>query len=126
MSAPSWTSSNGRQVLRSVSAHRAYRWFYRDSTYRPWLVAEFLILREEMPRSLTFCYQWITRALDGLGELYQQRYDCVRGGEGPLCPARRPDKMDDIFQNGLHEFLQDFMKANNQLAAEIAQTYNFP
>ena len=63
-------------VLRSVSAHRSYRWFYRDSTYRPWLVAEFLILREEMPRSLTFCYQWITRSLDGLGELYGQKYDC--------------------------------------------------
>ncbi len=46
-------------VLRSVSAHRAYRWFYHDSRYRPWLVAEFLILREEMPRSLIFCYQWI-------------------------------------------------------------------
>jgi uncharacterized alpha-E superfamily protein len=34
--------------------------------------------------------------------------------------------MDDIFQSGLHEFLQDFMQANNQLAGDIAQTYNFP
>jgi uncharacterized alpha-E superfamily protein len=32
-------------ILRSVSAHRAYRWFYRESRYQPWLVAEFLILR---------------------------------------------------------------------------------
>jgi uncharacterized alpha-E superfamily protein len=42
------------QVLRSVSAHRAYRWFYKDSHYKPWLVSEFLILKEEMPRSLLF------------------------------------------------------------------------
>ena len=60
------------QILRSVSAHRSYRWFYRDSNYRPWLVAEFLILREEMPRSLVFCYQWINLALAGLQSLYRQ------------------------------------------------------
>jgi len=112
-------------VLRSVSAHRSYRWFYRDSTYRPWLVAEFLILREEMPRSLTFCYQWITRSLDGLAEDYGKSYGCQR--EASEIYARlEAGKMDDIFQSGLHEFLQDFVKANNQLAAEIAQTYNFP
>ena len=79
-------------VLRSVSAHRAYRWFYRDSRYRPWLVAEFLILREEMPRSLIFCYQWITRSLDGLGELYQQRYDCQSRKRGTLCTCSRPER----------------------------------
>ncbi len=55
------------QILRSVSAHRSYRWFYRDSRYRPWLIAEFLILKEEMPRSLVFTYHWINMALDGLG-----------------------------------------------------------
>ena len=112
-------------VLRSVSAHRSYRWFYRDSTYRPWLVAEFLILREEMPRSLTFCYQWITRSLDGLAEDYGKSYDCQRGA-GDIYARLEAGKMDDIFQSGLHEFLQDFVKANNQLAADIAQTYNFP
>jgi uncharacterized alpha-E superfamily protein len=44
------------QILRSVSAHRSYRWFYRDSKYRPWMISEFLILKEEMPRSLVFSY----------------------------------------------------------------------
>ena len=67
-------------ILRSVSAHRAYRWFYRDSRYRPWIVAEFLILREEMPRSLVFCYHGSTRSLDGLGELYGERLRLPRGG----------------------------------------------
>ena len=112
-------------VLRSVSAHRSYRWFYRDSTYRPWLVAEFLILREEMPRSLTFCYSWITRSLDGLAEDYGQSYECHREA-AELYARLEAGKMDDIFQSGLHEFLQDFMNANNRIAAQIAQTYNFP
>ena len=60
-----------------------------------------------------------------MGELYQQRYDCVEEARD-LYALLKAGKMDDIFQNGLHEFLQDFMKANNRLAAEIAQTYNFP
>jgi uncharacterized alpha-E superfamily protein len=34
--------------------------------------------------------------------------------------------MEQIFQNGLHEFLQDFMAANNSLSQSIATTYNFP
>src|SRR5262245_50141678 len=63
-------------ILRSVSAHRSYRWHFRDSRYRPWLVAEFLILREQMPRSLIFCYQWINASLSGLETLYGKRYEC--------------------------------------------------
>ena len=38
-------------ILRSVSALRSYHWVYRDRI-KPWLVAELLILRPEMPRSL--------------------------------------------------------------------------
>jgi uncharacterized alpha-E superfamily protein len=34
--------------------------------------------------------------------------------------------MEQIFQDGLHEFLGSFMNANNALSADIAQTYNFP
>lgn len=112
-------------VLRSLSGHRAYRWFYRDTRYRPWLVAEFLILREEMPRSLVFCYQWINTSLDGLGELYGARYDChVEARE--TYESLKAGKMEDIFQSGLHEFLQDFMAGNNALSRQIASTYYFP
>jgi uncharacterized alpha-E superfamily protein len=113
------------QILRSVSAHRAYRWFYKGASYKPWMVAEFLILKEEMPRSLVFSYHWINLALEGLADLYGQRYDChslalethqrLTGGD-----------MDTIFQSGLHEFLRDFMTANNRLASVIADTYHFP
>ena len=34
--------------------------------------------------------------------------------------------MDDIFQSGLHEFLQDFVTGNAKLSASIAKNYNFP
>jgi uncharacterized alpha-E superfamily protein len=113
------------QVLRSVSAHRAYRWFYKDSRYKPWLVSEFLILKEEMPRSLLFSYNWINLALNDLGTLYSQQYGChtqARQTQALLKDAN----MEQIFQNGLHEFLQGFMQKNNALSASIAKTYNFP
>ncbi len=113
------------QVLRSVSAHRAYRWFYKDSHYRPWLVSEFLILKEEMPRSLLFTYQWINLALDGLCQLYGNRYECHEIAS-ETCQRLKKGNMEQIFQNGLHEFLQEFMAANNNLSRSIAVNFNFP
>ena len=113
------------QILRSVSAHRAYRWFYRDSHYQPWRVSEFLILREQMPRSLVFSYSWINTALDGLEALYGKRYGC-HDTAAIMLKRLRTGTMEDIFQSGLHEFLQEFMSANNMLSGNIAKTYNFP
>ena len=52
-------------ILRSVSAHRAYRHVFHEN-YRPWNVADFLILHAEMPRSLRFCYDWLSIAIEGL------------------------------------------------------------
>jgi len=34
--------------------------------------------------------------------------------------------MSDIFQSGLHEFLQDFITSNNALSRDIGSAYNFP
>jgi len=113
------------QILRSVSAHRSYRWFYRDSHYRPWLVAEFLMLREEMPRSLLFCNQWINYALNGLAQIHGKRYPIHDLADQSLARLRASN-MEQIFQSGLHEYIRDFVKANTNLSVAIAQTYNFP
>ncbi len=43
-------------LLRSVGAFRAYRRVYHDTVY-PWRIAELLILRADMPRSLHHCYE---------------------------------------------------------------------
>jgi uncharacterized alpha-E superfamily protein len=118
-------SQQWAQILRSVSGHRAYRWFYRDSNYRPWLVAEFLILKKEMPRSLVFSYDWINLALHGLETLYGKRYECHELAAETFRGLRSGD-MDEIFQSGLHEFLQEFLAANTRLSVSIAKTFNFP
>ena len=89
------------------------------------LVSEFLILKEEMPRSLLFTYNWINLALNDLGTLYGQRYDCHSLAQ-ETQERLKGGNMEQIFQSGLHEFLQDFMHKNNTLSASIAKTYNFP
>ena len=111
-------------LLRSVSAHRAYRWAYKDANYQPWNVAQFLILNPAMPRSLTFCYNWIARSLNDLASDYGERTACNDIAEGTLRKLAGAD-MEAIFQSGLHEFLVDFIVDNNRLTSEIASAYNF-
>ena len=110
-------------ILRSVSAHRSYRHVYKDS-YKPWNVAEFLILRPEMPRSLRFSYEWIDRALKGL-ELSTIGGTKARQHCAQVLADLQPDQMSPIFQGGLHEFLNAFIQRNNHTSALIAEEFHF-
>jgi uncharacterized alpha-E superfamily protein len=111
-----WTA-----ILRAVSALTAYNWVYKE-TIKPWLVADLLILRPEMPRSLRSCYDDITRLLDNIGRAY--------GKQGPsqnkaLETLRQLETIDikQIFEKGLHEFLTDFIESNDALGAAIGGQY---
>ncbi|MGQ7794317.1 alpha-E domain-containing protein [Faunimonas sp. B44] len=110
-------------ILRSVSAHRSYRHVFSGG-YRAWNVAEFLILRPEMPRSLRFCYDWLSDTAEGLGTCYGERAPCadvIADTRAMLCGTR----MDAIFQQGLHEFLTDFLARNNRVTASLSSDYCF-
>jgi uncharacterized alpha-E superfamily protein len=89
------------------------------------MISEFLILKEEMPRSLVFSYYWINMALEGLANLYGKRYGCHELAQDTYQRLKNGN-MDDIFQSGLHEFLQDFVSRNARLSASIGTNYNFP
>lgn len=104
-------------ILRAVSAHRSYRYIYRDS-YKPWLIADLLILREEMPRSMTACLGQIVQHLGTLAERYGQRHECHRLA-GQLYSEMRFAKISEVFQDGLHEFLSDFISRNMELSDQI-------
>ena len=76
-------------ILRSVSAHRSYRWVYKQN-YRPWRIAEYLIFNRAMPRSLHACYDYITASLDGLAQNCGARHPCHDTAErDPALPFRR-------------------------------------
>lgn len=116
-------SAQWAAILRSVSAHRSFRWVYRDA-FKPWHIADFLMLNPQMPRSLRSCYLEITSALDGLGSLYGARAPCAALADETLARLASQD-MAHVFRAGLHEVLQEFIAANNRLASEIAATYHF-
>jgi uncharacterized alpha-E superfamily protein len=116
-------SAQWAAILRSVSAHRSFRWVYRD-TFKPWHIAEFLMLSAEMPRSLRFCCDEIETALAGLADHYGSRQPCLRLAEETLGRLKNTE-MNEIFQSGLHEFLSNFIAQNNRLASEIASDYHF-
>jgi uncharacterized alpha-E superfamily protein len=110
-------------ILRSVSAHRSYRWVYRES-YKPWRVADYLILNPQMPRSLRSCYEEIAAALVALGRYYGASNGCQSLARETLHLLEGGD-MNAIFQSGLHEFLAEFIARNNRLASEVSSTYHF-
>src|SRR4051795_9907372 len=92
-------------VLRSVSAFESYRRVYRD-VITPLRVAELLILREDMPRSLHACMQAayeILRALEAPGA-----HEALRQA-GVLWSELHFGRIDVIFERGLHEYLTEFL-----------------
>lgn len=110
-------------ILRSVSAQQSYRWVY-DAHYQPANIADFLILNGRMPRSLAFSYSQINSHLSFLATEYGEKHACHDTANRNL--ARLGGKVvADIFEEGLHEFLQDFILDNSRLSDEIAEAYLF-
>ncbi len=75
-------------ILRSVSAHRSYRWVYKQN-YRPWRIAEYLILNQAMPRSLRSCYDEINSAARRSRRSLRRQTELPRHRVGNALPARR-------------------------------------
>ena len=111
-----WTS-----ILRSVSALTAYHWVYRE-TLKPWLIADLLILNESLPRSLASCYGNLVRNLDQIGVAYGRQGASQRHARG-VRNRLEHSHMDDIFQRGLHEFIQEFIGDNGRLGDIISKQY---
>ncbi len=108
-------------ILRAVSALSAYHWVYRESL-KPWLVADLLILREELPRSLISCYGNIATFLDHLAQDHGRQGESQRTARRILGRLRNA-KTDDVFQGGLHEFLTAFIAENARLGNAITEQY---
>lgn len=109
------------QILRAANAQRAFRHVYRQGV-RPDLVADFLILNPMAPRSLKHCYSMLVRHLDMMG--VAGSHPCRAQGRATLAQLMEL-KIEDVFEAGLHEFLTEFIEANNTLAVQIATDHGF-
>jgi uncharacterized alpha-E superfamily protein len=109
-------------ILASVSALRSYHWVYHERL-NPRMVAEFLILRAEMPRSLLACFEQITALLDLIATAYGgKRGECHRLA-GEIHARLRYGQIRQIMNSGLHEFLTEFIERSGVLGNAIASQY---
>src|SRR5512142_744438 len=98
-----------------------YQWVYRE-TLKPWLIADLLILNDTLPRSLASCYGNLVRNLDQIGVAYGRQGAAQRHARG-IRNRLEHSNMNDIFQHGVHEFIQEFLADNSRLGEIITKQY---
>ena len=109
-------------ILRSVSGFEIYRKVYRN-VIRPERVAELLILRPDMPRSLAACINEVVANLQlvanqGSGETLRRA--------GRLQADLEYARIDEILATGLHAYLTQFLDRVNDLGAGIGRDFLVP
>ncbi len=109
-------------LLRSVSGFESYRKIYSD-VITPRRVAELLILREDMPRSLHASMSLIFESLEWLcGDGNRE----VKRAAGELHSKLHYGRTDDIIKQGLHEYLMDFLDRISALGDDISRQFLVP
>src|SRR6185436_2364335 len=109
-------------VLRSVSAFEAYRKVYRD-VVTPIKLAELLILRADIPRSLHFCVRQAFETLEYVKN--DQSTETLRKA-GLLLASLQYGKITDIFTTGLHEYLTQFLKQTQVVSNGVQRSFFAP
>lgn len=110
-------------ILRSVSGQRSYRATHGpDVTTRD--IVHFMVFDTQMPRSLTFCYN---KLADNLA--YLKLDDGIRLPCHDLIDEQRKwldsFNVTEVFDKGLHEFLDEYKQRSNSLGLQIEQDYRF-
>ena len=109
-------------LLRSVSAFEIYRKVYRD-VITPNRVAELLMLREDMPRSLHACLREVHQIV---GLVANSRSSETQRLAGLAYSRLRYARIDDILEVGLHGYLTEFLDSIAALGNGIAQDFLVP
>ena len=104
-----------------MSAHRAFHWAYGGEVTAA-KIAHFLILNPQCPRSLITCAEGISAHLDRLAKAYGATTDAQARARG-MVDALRMTRTDDIFDEGLHDFLSRFIRETAALGSLIHDTY---
>lgn len=109
------------ELLACVSAVRAYKRVYQEGM-DPRRVAEFLILRQDLPRSLHYCLRRLDEHLGSLAEAHGRRHECHRIC-GLMYSRLRYGTVDQVFKRGLHYVMDDFTQRIASLSDEIGRNY---
>ncbi len=109
-------------ILRSVSGFEIYRKVYRD-VIKPERVADLLILRADMPRSL---HASMNEVVQNLAMLANDQSAETQRRAGKLRSELRYGDIDEILASGLHAFLTQFLDRVNDLGARISRDFLIP
>jgi uncharacterized alpha-E superfamily protein len=109
-------------ILRSVSAFEIYRKVYRNVIV-PEKVADLLILRPDMPRSLAGSMNEVVANLDLVANSQSGE---TRRRAGRLQADLRYGRIDEILSTGLHAYLTQFLDRVNDIGAGISRDFLVP
>lgn len=109
-------------ILRSVSGFEVYRKVYRD-VIKPERVAELLILRADMPRSL---HASLNEVVNNLNMLSNEQSGETHRLAGKLCSELKYGRIDEILATGLDAYLTQFLDRVNALGTHISRDFLLP
>ncbi len=109
-------------LLRSVSGFEIYRKVYRD-VITPSRVAELLMLRADMPRSLLACMEHVVSNLEAVRNELSADTERLAG---KIHAELQFARIDDILEAGLHDTLTDFMERIFELGNRISRDFLVP
>jgi uncharacterized alpha-E superfamily protein len=109
-------------LLRALSAFEVYRRVYRD-VITPYRVAQLLILRDDMPRSLLRCCKEVYGNLKSVAN--EQSAETERRA-GEMHAMLHFARMEEITAGGLPQFLKQFLAKLQDLGSRIASDFLVP
>jgi len=114
-----WTA-----ILETVSARNAYRLLYQEAL-KPWLVADMLVFRDELPRSIMGSASEVVDLLAEIGGRTGRQGEADRLAR--LRHSRLLDgEINEVFSSGLHQYLRASIAENAEIDRAISQQFRFP
>jgi len=112
-----WTA-----ILRSCGAMGAFRAGHHELSARG--IVDFLIFSKEFPRSVRYCIERVDASLHLISGTPRGAFSNEAEREsGRVLADLNFGSAEDVFESGLHEYLDKLQERFNQIGAEIFETY---
>jgi uncharacterized alpha-E superfamily protein len=112
-------------VLRSCSAWDAYKSIYGTDAH-PRQVAEFLLLDDNFPRSVRFCVTGLNRAVRRISGVAEGHFcNDAEKLTGRFLAELQFSSVEEIFEVGLHQYLDEAQSKLNRIGEALFQAYIF-
>jgi uncharacterized alpha-E superfamily protein len=112
-------------VLRSCSAWDAYKTVY-GAEVNPVFVAEFLLFNDRFPRSVRFCVSELNRAIRRISGVAEGTFcNDAEKLTGRFLAELQFSTVDEIFERGLHQYLDEAQMKLNDIGAALFNAYIF-